>query len=291
MKTRYKILIVGGLILLALLVVLPLSYLIYKSPAVGGAIAVIPVKGFITLEECSQGIFSQGECASVPEIKQQLNDANEDWTVKAILLDIDSGGGSVVASRELMRAIADSEKPVISWIGEAGASGAYYAASASDHIMADRDSITGSIGVISSFIHYYGLMDKIGVNVTVIKAGESKDVGSPYREMSDEEREEFGEMLDGIYVDFVRDVAINRGLSLEYAQNISGGKIYLGKEALEIGLIDSLGGFEDAISAAGQLGGIEGEPKVKYPESSGGFSLMVDRVSTNVGYGFGKALL
>ncbi|MBD3260168.1 MAG: signal peptide peptidase SppA [Candidatus Altiarchaeales archaeon] len=229
----------------------------------GNKIAIVPVKGMITFGGCGGSLLTGSlACASVEQVKSLIEQADNDPSVSAIFLDVNSGGGSVVASRELMRAVKRAEKPTITWIGEVGASGAYYVASASDYVMADADSVTGSIGVITTMYHYYELMDELGVNVTVVKAGNTKDIGSPYRPMSEQERQEFEDMVDGIYVDFVSDVAENRNMSYAYALNLSGGKIYLGKEAVELGLIDEVSGRHEAILRAGEIAGIKGEPRL-----------------------------
>ncbi|HDH41806.1 MAG TPA: signal peptide peptidase SppA [Candidatus Altiarchaeales archaeon] len=266
MKTRWKVLITIGAFVLFLLAIVGTVLLVKEAfvmPFMGNRVAVIPIKGDITLEGCGSSIFGTYQCARVSTIKKSLREADGDPTVRAVVLDINSGGGSVVASRELMRAIKNTSKPVVAWIGEAGASGAYYAATGADRIIADRDSLTGSIGVIMVVRHYYGLYQKLGINVTVIKAGKGKDIGSPYREMTEEEKEELKEMLNQIYHDFVSDVAKNRNLSFSYVENISDGTIYLGSKAKELGLIDDIGGIDDAIHLAAELGGIEGEPVVK----------------------------
>ena len=207
-----------------------------------------------------------GGCVSTENIKEELRKADEDPTISAILLDISSGGGEVVASRELMREVKKTKKPIVAWIGEIGASGAYYVASAADLVVADENSMTGSIGVRMELMHYYELLDSIGVNMTVIKAGESKDIGSPYRPMTKEENKELTDMIDKVYVSFITDVAENRNLNLDYVKTIAKGKIYLGMEAKEVGLVDELGGFDDALAFAGKLGNIEGEPRIVKPE-------------------------
>jgi len=232
----------------------------------GGEVAVIPVHGEITLGGCASGLFFSEACADVETVKEQLKAADDDSQVSAIVLDIYSGGGNVVASREMMRAVRKTKKPVVAWIGEIGASGAYYVASAADRIVADEDSITGSIGVLMPVTQYYELMDWLGVNVTVIKAGESKDIASPYRPMTGEEKNELESLVNKVYDSFINDVASNRNLSRDYVRNVSKGKIYLGSEAVELGLVDELGGIDTAIEVAGKLGGIQGEPGVKRPE-------------------------
>jgi protease-4 len=247
-----------------------LLYLLFTSVnfgefGLGDKVAVIPIKGEITSGGCSGGIFGTPACADVTVI--ELDKANEDDSVRAIVLDINSGGGSVVPSRDLARAVKESKKPVVSYIGESGASGAYYIASASRHIVADRDSITGSIGVIMTIQHTYGLYDKLGINVTTIKSGKVKDIGSPYRPMTDEEKKELEAMVSKIYADFVSDVAINRGLERDYVERISDGSIYLGKDAKDLGLIDSLGNLQDAVNIAAELGNVSGKPEVQKNEA------------------------
>jgi protease-4 len=281
MKTFWKVLIVLGVFVFIGASAGLLGYLVYKMGSFGDSVYVVPVKGFITLDECGGDFFSSSSCTTVSDVKEAFEEAEADVTVKAIILDVNSGGGSVVASREMMRVVKSSGKPVVAWVGEAGASGAYYVASAADYIVADRDSIMGSIGVIAEFMHYYGLMDKVGFNVTVIKSGKTKDMGSPYRPMTEEEKELMQGMVDQIYVDFVSDVAENRGLSQDFVENVSRGQVYLGSEALTLGLVDAVGGFDDAVSVAKNLGGIEGEPNILRPERTESLLEMIEKL-----YGF-----
>ncbi|MFH1055280.1 MAG: signal peptide peptidase SppA [Candidatus Altiarchaeota archaeon] len=269
-RTFWKVVVTFGVLgLFVLIIAFIMAGLMsgFDMPTIGGGdVAIIPIHGEITLGGCPTSILFTESCADVDEIKSQLKEAESDFNVKAIVLDVYSGGGNVVASRELMRAVKKTEKPTVAWIGEIGASGAYYAASAADKVMADEDSMTGSIGVIMPVTHYYGLMDKIGVNVTVLKAGDSKDIASPYRPMTEEEKGELQGMMDKVYYSFTSDVAKNRNLSMAYVSNISQGKIYLGSEAKELGLVDELGGLDDAVKMAAELGGIKGEPGIKRPE-------------------------
>jgi len=234
-----------------------------QLPLVGQKILVIPIKGEITMEGCS-GSFLTGvpACARVDDIKRKLEYADSSSEIKAVILDINSGGGGVSASRELMEAVRDTQKPVVARIGEVGASGAYYAASAADWVIAYQDSMTGSIGVIMTLQHYYGLYGKLGINVTVIKSGDSKDLGSPYRPIREEEKDELKHLVDKIYDDFISDVAVNRNLSYSYTKNLSDGSIYLGSEARDYGLVDQLGDMDDAVDKAKELGEIVGEPDI-----------------------------
>lgn len=243
-------------------------------------VAVIPLKGEIT--ESSAG-----------EVGNMLKEALDDGSVKAIVLDIDSPGGSVIPSKELMYKVRDgkSKKPIVARIGESGASGAYYTASAANMIIADEDSITGSIGVEMILIQYYGLFDKLGINATVIKSGERKDIGSPYREMTPKEEERLQEIINKIYYHFISDVAENRNMTISDVKKIATGDIYLGSEAKENGLVDKTGNLNDAINTAAELGGIKGEPNVKYMSREPTFYDIFAQGATNIGYGIGKAFI
>lgn len=279
MKTVWKVLVTVGVVVLFILVFSVTAYFLGQgmdgavSPSVfRNKVMVIPVYGMITFGGCGGGLLTGSlACTNVPQVKRQLEEASRDSTVGAVLLDINSGGGSVVASRELMRVVEDFDKPVVSWIGDTGASGAYYVASASDFVMADRNSLTGSIGVIMQVPHYYGFMDEWGFNMTTIKAGKTKDIGSPYRPMTEGEKEELEGLVDKIYFDFVTDVADNRDLNPEYVESLSQGQIFLGSEAVENGLIDGNGGYDEALMKAAELGGIKGEPDVKMLEEQVSF--------------------
>jgi protease-4 len=271
MKTIWKIAITLTVFALFLFAAVGTLALIgqLELPAVGYTVAVIPIKGEITSEACGGTLLGGAvQCATVNEVVDQLKAAEDDPLVKAIVLDIDSGGGGVVASGNMMRAVKNTNKPVVAYIGESGASGAYYVASASDWIIADRNAITGSIGVIMTVQHYYGLYDKLGLNVTVIKSGNSKDIGSPYRPMTDKEKEELTDMVDDIYQDFIENVAANRRMNISDVEKLADGSIYLGATAEENGLIDETGSLDDAINKAAQLGNITGEPVIKWEEST-----------------------
>jgi len=291
MKTKHKILIVSGIFAILALAIIALALLSFRLPEFGANIAIIPVYGEITLEGCPAGLFESPSCADVGDIKKKLDLAVEDDAIKAIVLEINSGGGSVVASRELMDSIRNCKKPVVAWIGETGASGAYYAATGADRIVADRNSIMGSIGVIMTMQHYYGLMEKIGINMTVIKAGKSKDIGSPYRPATDEEKTELQEMVDSVYNDLVTDIAVNRNLSVRYVRNISDGSIYIGAKAFSLGLVDYLGTREDAIKIAAELGGVEGEPKLKEIKLKKSLEEILSGFSAGVGNDIARSLL
>jgi len=283
---KFKILVAGGLFLFFLLAVF-FSFLLFSAGGFefGNVIALIPLKGEITSENCVTGA-----CTNYEEFGKMIKNAEKDPEVKAIVIDINSPGGEVFASMELNRIIKNCKKPVVAYIGEVGASGAYYAASAADEIIADEYSMTGSIGVKTVMIEYKGLLDKLGVNVTTIKKPENKDIGSPYKHADENETKEMQDIVDKIYDAFISDVAENRNISKQKIQEISEKKsIYFGSEAKEIGLIDKIGTKEDAIKSAADKAGIRGEIIVKDVETNTNKAL--DDFVVKIGYGIGKALM
>jgi protease-4 len=188
--------------------------------------------------------------------------------VKAIVLYIDSPGGGVAASEEIYRELkrARESKPVVISMGSVAASGGYYVALGGTKIVANPGTITGSIGVIAQFVNIKRLMDKIGIDFEIIKSGKFKDSGTPYRGMTEEERKYFQEVIDNVYEEFVNLVAEERGIPIRRVRKFADGRIFTGKQAYEIGLVDTIGTLEDAISIAAKLAGIEGEPRIIKPK-------------------------
>ncbi|MEK7325740.1 MAG: signal peptide peptidase SppA, partial [Chloroflexota bacterium] len=227
---------------------------------VGPAVAVIPIKGIITSGE--GGPFANTGVAFSESIIADIEKANEDNDVKAILLDVDSPGGGVVASDEIYHALSQVEKPVVVVIGGLGASGAYYISMASDWIIANPNSLVGSIGVISEFPNAEGLLEKVGVEFVVITSGPRKDVGSPYRDMTEAEEAYWQTIVDETYESFVQIVAEGRGMTVEDVAPLADGGVYTGRQALDLKLVDALGYKDDAITKAAGLGGITGEPRI-----------------------------
>jgi protease-4 len=256
---------------------------------IGDKVAVIEVHGIISSAQ-SDGLF-EIEGATPERIRDQIEKAERDSSVKAILIEVNSPGGTIVASEAIAEAIVEAEKPTVAWLGEIAASGGYYVASASDYIVADKGSMTGSIGVIFIFPQYDRLLDKIGVRMRVIKAGEFKDIGSPYRNMTPEEEAIVNEWVQSAYDDFIETVANNRNLSVEYVREIAEGKIYIGTRAVELELADQVGTRKEAINIAAHMGGIEGEPTIVTYRERGFFRDFVGVASSRFGYGFAKGLL
>jgi protease-4 len=217
-------------------------------------IALIRVEGVI--------VDSQ---ATVGELKR----FSENPSVKAIVLRIDTPGGGVVPSQEIYDAIKrvrnKNNKAVIASMGSVAASGGYYIAAATDRIVANPGTLTGSIGVIMETANVEGLLQKIGVEGVVIKSGKYKDVGSPLRKMSAEERGLLQAVMDDVHKQFIEAVAEGRSMELRAAQVLADGRIFTGRQAKEAKLVDELGDLEDAIQLAADVVGIEGEPKVVEP--------------------------
>jgi protease-4 len=152
-------------------------------------------------------------------------------------------------------------------MGSVAASGGYYVSAAAREIVANPGTITGSIGVIMEFANFQELLDKIGLSSVVVKSGEYKDIGSPTREMSDRERQLLQELIDDVHSQFVTSVATGRELDPEAVKTIADGRIFSGRKAMELGLVDRMGNLEVAIRRAAELSGIEDEPSVVYPPS------------------------
>lgn len=260
---------------------------------IGEGIAVVPIQGVITLED-SQDFFT-GATSGSNTIINNLKKAKNNDNVKAVILDINSPGGTVVASREVANYVKElnEEKPVIALIREVGASGAYWIASGANWIISDELSITGSVGVMSSYLEYSGLMEKYGVKYERLIAGEYKDVGVPYRSLTNEEKKLMENKLDKIHEVFVNDVAKNRKLNNEQVTEIKTGFFYLGGEAKELGLVDELGGKESAIKKAKELGNLSDGNVVEYKTKKSileileGFS---SRMFFNMGLGISYGL-
>ncbi len=214
--------------------------------------------------------------ATVGELKR----FSENPSVKAIVLRIDSPGGGVVPSQEIHDAVqrvrSKNNKAVIASMGSVAASGGYYIAAATDRIVANPGTLTGSIGVIMETANVEGLLQKIGVEGVVIKSGKYKDVGSPLRKMSEEERGLLQAVMDDVHKQFIEAVASGRALEVTDVQALADGRIFTGRQAKEARLVDELGDLEDAIQLAADVVGIEGEPKVVEPRRRFSIRELVD---------------
>lgn len=228
----------------------------------GGNIGVISISGQI--HTGGGGLFAEAG-ASHP-IMEQLRKAAEDDSLKAVVLDINSGGGSAAASQAIAEEVRrlNKIKPVIVSMGDAAASGAYYIASQARKIVANPATLTGSIGVIAEMLTFHGLMERYGVRGEAITTGKYKDMGSPFRDMRPDERALLQDMLQDTYNQFVKDVAEGRRMDEAKVRALADGRLWTGAQAQKIGLVDELGNFYDALDLAAKEAGIKGKPKPRY---------------------------
>ena len=199
------------------------------------------------------------------KLLEQIRAFRDDPSVKGYVVQINSPGGVVGSSQSLYQEIRrireDDELPVVAAIGDVGASGGYYVALAADSIYALPGSITGSIGVIMEFPDASELMDKVGLRMQVVKSAEHKDVGSPFRPITPEDRTILAEMVDDVYRQFVDVVGRERKLQAAQLARVSDGRVFSGRQAMQQGLVDRLGNLTDALASAGRMAGLGEAPR------------------------------
>ncbi len=282
MAGRFKTIIT---ILILILVVSYLASKLISEVDFQDKIAVIKIDGQI-------GVSSKflGDSGINPDtILNFIKKAKEDSSIKGVLIEINSPGGSVVGSKDIADAVKGIDKPKVAFIRDIGASGAYWVASSADAIVSDPMSVTGSIGVLGSYLEFSGLLEKYGVEYESITAGKYKDLGSPYKDLTSEERAILQNKLNKIYDYFVTEIANNRKLSKEKVLEIANGYIYLGTEAKEIGLVDYLGNKDLAINITKQMANITEAKIIEYKEEKTLLDLL-SRISSNAFYNIGKGI-
>ncbi|MEO0268595.1 MAG: signal peptide peptidase SppA [candidate division WOR-3 bacterium] len=256
MNKRILIVILFSVFIILIYILSFLSIKTQKKEIVKGGVGILEVKDVL--------IDSKTYRKNLDYLKKRKD-------VKALLIYINSPGGGVVASQEIYYSIKkfkeEKNVPVLAYISAVGASGGYYVAISADKIMAAPGAITGSIGVIAEFPSFYELLEKIGIKFRVFKKGKFKDVGSPFRDISEEEKKYLEDLLDDVYRQFFKEVAIRRNLDTLNLKEWAEGKIFTGRQAKKLGLIDTLGTYEDALLLAGKLAGIKEKPKeIRPPE-------------------------
>lgn len=235
-----------------------------KGGPADNVIAVVRIEGVIT-NAGSADLFGNVTSGGT-RLQETLREIAQDPKVKAVVLRINSPGGSAAAAQEIgdqIDGIRQAGKIVVASMGEMAASGGYWLAAKSDKIVANPATMTGSIGVIMELAQMTELFNKIGYEPRVFKSGPHKDMGSPNREMTEEERQIFQSMIDDIYSQFVEVVVEGRKIPREKVLQLADGRIYTGRQALEAGLVDQLGNFYDAVEVAQELAGISGEPNLQ----------------------------
>jgi len=226
------------------------------------AIGIVRLDGLISMER--RGGFSGGNM--VDRVKKNLERFAKKKQVKAIILRINSPGGTVASSQAIYRSIGEIrrkyKKPIIALMGDVAASGGYYVASACDRIVAEPGTITGSIGVIFQTGDFHNLIKRFGIKFNTIKSGPYKDIGNPFRPMTKKEKRILQNMIDTAYDQFVQAVAQGRKMSPLDVRKIADGRIWLGEQAQRMKMIDNDAGMSGAINIAKDLGKIKGEPKL-----------------------------
>lgn len=242
-------------------------------------IVIIPVNGFITFSD-RQSFWDRESMGK--QVEARLLAAQDDPAVKAIILKIDTPGGSITASDIIYHRVKEIQaagKIVVADFGDLAASGGYYLASSADCIVAHPTTITGSIGVIIQSLNLEGLMSKIGIKDVTVKRGAEKDFLSPFREMTLEEREMLQGVVDEMYERFLSVVAEGRNFSQDELDMVAGGRIFTGTQALANGLVDEIGYQETAIEMARELAGLKAAMVIEYEKEYSFFDLFLGRVS------------
>ncbi len=227
----------------------------------GDKIALIHVEGVMTAGRGSAGVFGDSVSGS-ERIVSMLERARKDDSVKAVVIRVNSPGGSPSAAQEIFKEIEKVRaggKHVTVSMGDVAASAAYYISCASNRIFADPATMTGSIGVIMETANLQGLWNKVGVDMGALTTGKYKDIGSPNRPMRPDEKKLLQEMLFDIYDQFLTDVSKGRKLDKAYVKSLADGRVFTGRQALKLKLIDKIGGLEDALRSAADDAGIAGD--------------------------------
>lgn len=256
-KTAKWLVGIFGFLTLFFIVVL-LSFMVFLSDEETEDVSS-GTAGTVALVELIEPIMSSERTV------QQLKRYRENPSVRAIVLRIESPGGGVSASQEIYEEVKKTRaygKPIVVSMGSVAASGGYYIAIGASRIVANPGSVVGSIGVISQFMHVNDLLTKIGVSSTTIKSGSLKDAGSPFRQPTAEDKRYFQEMVDDIYDQFVSAVAEERKMDKALVKKYADGRVFTGRKAYELKLIDTLGTYQDAITIAAELAQVYGTPRV-----------------------------
>lgn len=249
-RRTLALLVGGGVVLVILLGWLGSCALRRAAPVLSPAIGLLEVKGAIT--------------DPIPVV-EQLKKYEKNPVIRGLVLRIDSPGGGAAASQAIysqIKRFKETGKRVVVSMGAVAASGGYYIALPADRIVAHPGTITGSIGVIMGFPNIEELLRRWGIRFEVVKSRAHKDIGSPFRAMTPEERRILGEVVEDVYQQFVEAVVEGRGIPREEVLRLADGRFVSGRQAYKMGLVDTLGTLEDAIRIAGEMAGIKGEPRV-----------------------------
>ncbi len=273
-------------IIIIILVFLGISVLITRNTDENSTVSWFPS----LFESSKVGIVTlEGELTNADEILKELRKFQKKTSVRAVVFRINSPGGAVAPAQEIYREITKTrkKKPVVASIQTMGTSAAYYIASSADRIVCSAGTITGSIGVIMMLADLEKIMDRVGLNVKVIKAGKYKDIGSMFRPLTDEEHKILQDFAVEIHEQFIHDVAKARNGKINEHQlrSIADGRFFTGEKAKEMGLVDTIGNFYDGVRIACELAGVKGEPELIYPKKKweNYLDLLMESTTTAVG--------
>ncbi|MBP2667691.1 MAG: sppA [Firmicutes bacterium] len=254
---------IGMLCLIGALLVL-MGWWLFRPFEQEDRVAVIHVEGVITGGRGQGGLFGDG--GGTDSVIRQIQSARDDASIKAVVIRINSPGGSAPASQEVgeeLKKLRATGKVVVASMGDIAASGGYWIAALCDKIYANPGTITGSIGVYIPYANWEELFKKIGVHGEKIKSGPHKDMLSPERPMTETERVILQDMVDDLYDQFVAVVVEGRKMDPEKVRQLADGRIYTGRKAKSLGLVDEMGTMEDAVNAAAKMAGISGKPVIR----------------------------
>jgi protease-4 len=295
-KLLYIITILAALFLTATLVSLFIKDTSFSMPDIFDSIsasekkvAIVPISGIIA-SSGSASILDTGKIITPNEIERYIDSIKQDSSVDAVIFVINSPGGSPVASKDIADYIKTINKTKYAVIEDTGASGAYWVASSCDKIYANPMSVTGSIGVTSSYIDFANLMNKYGVDYNSLIAGNLKDMGSPYKNLTNQEREIFQKKINIVHDYFIKDIAKNRNISEEKVKALATGEFYLGSEAKTLNLIDEFGSKQTVLEQLKtELNATKITP-VEYKESESLLSYFTKASAYEIGRGIGASL-
>ncbi|MGQ9732172.1 MAG: signal peptide peptidase SppA [Candidatus Zipacnadales bacterium] len=289
----FLVVIVGGIALLAVAIRTTAPTTVAWTGSSGEAVGVIRITGLITGTGQISPLF--GTTTGSESVTAHFRAAAKDRSVKALVVRINSPGGSAAASQEIYQAIQQYKEqtnhPVVASMADVAASGGYYVAAPADKIVALPATLTGSIGVVMETIEYHNLLNKIGVEGNTMVSGRYKDMGSPFRAMREDERKLFQAMIDDVYDQFVTAVAEGRKMDKARVKKLADGRVYTGRQAQKVGLVDQLGTFRDAIKLAAKEAGIQGEPTVKFFGQLTLFDVLFGQTTARLSQNFPPGLL
>ena len=253
-----------------------------SSPSVGPGVGVVRISGAITMAGSADSLLMPG--GSAEAVLKRLDDLGNDDRIKAVVVRINSPGGTVAATQEIFQKLMTLRRKnikIVASMGDVAASGGYYVAAACDYIIASPGTITGSIGVIAVSPNLQGLFEKLGIKMNVIKSGAYKDILSSYRNLTEEERSLIQTMIDTSYTQFLRDVSLGRNMPIDDIRPMADGRVMSGTQAVEAKLVNETGTYETALDKARKLAKLPDDAPV-YDDVQGPF----DQFLTTLGGAF-----